>query len=284
MAELIDGKKLADSILERLKAQISSERMRPELVILAIGENRQSEVFISSKTKATERIGISSRVVRLSEAARQAEVVETIRRLNLDKDITGIIVQLPIPAHLIQEEILNTVSPEKDIDCLNAGNMGRLMQANSLFMPCTPKGILRLLDAYKVEPKGKNVVIVNHSILVGKPLAMLLLRVGATVSVCHEFTNDLPAHTREADILITAVGKPHMITAEMVKQGAVVIDAGISAREGKIMGDVDFEAVKDKASLITPVPGGVGPMTVAMVMENLVIVYKNQNKQGNQKK
>lgn len=210
--------------------------------------------------------------------------MKIFKRLNSDEKVNGILIQLPLPKHLDEYKILETINPNKDVDGLTSHNLGKLAKASlkqyikpDFFIPCTPKGILRLLQEYQIDIEGKNVVIVNHSNILGKPLSLIFLNLNSTITVCHKFTKDLKRHTSEADILITGVGKPKLITNEMVKKDAVIIDVGISKLNEKIFGDVDFEAVKEKVAYITPVPGGIGPMTIAMLMENTLDAYYLQN-------
>jgi methylenetetrahydrofolate dehydrogenase (NADP+)/methenyltetrahydrofolate cyclohydrolase len=241
-----------------------------------VGENPSSRIYIENKQKACEKLGIASNLYEFPESMKEEKLEALIKQLNDDKRVHGIIVQLPLPKHIDEKKILNMISPKKDVDGLNAVNIGNLLLGDETIAPCTPKGIIRMLEKMKIQVEKRNVVIVNNSIVVGKPLAMMLTNRFATVTLCHVKTKFLKEHTKKAEILITATGVPNLIKKDMVREGAVVIDAGICYREGKVYGDVDFENVKSIASFITPVPGGVGPMTVAMVLENTLILAENK--------
>jgi len=274
---VINGKEISSGIKEKVRKEVEElkkEGITPGLATILVGENPASQLYVRLKGKACEGAGIHSENYELPEGASEDETIELIRELNSNNSIHGILVQLPLPKNLNAQKIMNEISPEKDVDGFNPVNMGNLLIGNEGFVPCTPKGIIRMLDHENVGLEGKDCVIVNHSPVVGKPLAMLLLNRDATVSVCHVKTRDLERFTREAEILVVAAGVPKLITADMVKEGAVVIDVGINKTGDGIVGDVDFESVKDKASLITPVPGGVGPMTIAMLLENTVLAAK----------
>jgi len=278
MVVVIDGKRIAKEIREELKKRVEKlkeKNIKPTLAIILVGDNPASILYITNKQKAAREVGIECIIHKFSEEAEEEEVLGLIQRLNEDEKIHGIIVQLPLPKHLNEQIILDSISPEKDVDGLTPFNAGNLSLGNERIAPCTPKGIIKLLEKMKIEVEGKNVVIVNNSNVVGKPLALMLTNRFATVTLCHVKTKDLKEHTKKADILITATGVPCLIKADMVKEGAVVIDAGIKYSEKRIEGDVDFENVKKKASYITPVPGGVGPMTVAMVLENTLILAES---------
>ena len=278
MVVVIDGKRIAKEIREELKKRVEKlkeKNIKPTLAIILVGDNPASILYITNKQKAAREVGIECIIHKFSEEAEEEEVLGLIQRLNEDEKIHGIIVQLPLPKHLNEQIILDSISPEKDVDGLTPFNAGNLSLGNERIAPCTPKGIIKLLEKMKIEVEGKNVVIVNNSNVVGKPLALMLTNRFATVTLCHVKTKDLKEHTKKADILITATGVPCLIKADMVKEGAVVIDAGIKYSEKRIEGDVDFENVKKKVSYITPVPGGVGPMTVAMVLENTLILAES---------
>ena len=278
MVVVIDGKRIAKEIREELKKRVEKlkeKNIKPTLAIILVGNNPASILYISNKQKAAREVGIECVIHKFSEETEEEEILDSIQRLNEDEKIHGIIVQLPLPKHLNEQIILDSISPEKDVDGLTPFNAGNLSLGNERIAPCTPKGIIKLLEKMKIEVEGKNVVIVNNSNVVGKPLALMLTNRFATVTLCHVKTKDLKEHTKKADILITATGVPCLIKADMVKEGAVVIDAGIKYSEKRIEGDVDFENVKKKASYITPVPGGVGPMTVAMVLENTLILAES---------
>lgn len=271
---IIDGKKIAQGILEGLKSRVQKLKRRginPKLGIVMIGERLDSKIYVSNKRKAGNEVGIETKLYGFPKDMEEKELIDFIKKLNDGKDIHGILVQLPLPDHINEEKVLSTISPEKDVDGLTPFNVGNLSLGNEFLAPCTPKGIIRMLEEMNIPVEGKNVVIVNNSNVVGKPLALMLINRFATVTVCHVKTKNLKEHTKDADILITATGVPKLIKKDMVKEGAVVIDAGISHIKGKLQGDVDFDEVKDKVSYITPVPGGVGPMTVAMALENTLI-------------
>jgi len=275
---IIDGKKIAAGIKEKVKKEVDSMQTKPGLATVLVGDDPASQLYVKLKGKACDEAGIKSEKYEFPGDVEEGEIIKLIRELNSNSSIHGILVQLPLPKHLNSQEIMAEIAPEKDVDGFNPVSMGNLMIGNEGFVPATPKGIIGMLEHEGVDVEGKDCVIVNHSPVVGKPLAMLLLNREATVSVCHVKTKDLGRFTREAEILIVAAGVPGLIKADMVKEGAVVIDVGINKTEDGIVGDVDFEAVKDKASLITPVPGGVGPMTIAMLLENTVMAVKWQKK------
>ena len=271
---IIDGRKIAAEIKDRVRGEVESMETKPGLATVLVGDDPASQLYVKLKGKACEEAGIKSEKHEFPGDAKEGEIIELIRELNSNSSIHGILVQLPLPKHLNPQNIMAEIAPEKDVDGFNPVSMGNLMIGNEGFVPATPRGIIGMLEHEGVDVEGKDCVIVNHSPVVGKPLAMLLLNREATVSVCHVKTKDLGKFTREADILIVAAGVPGLIKADMVKEGAVVIDVGINKTEDGIVGDVDFEAVKEKASLITPVPGGVGPMTIAMLLENTVMAAK----------
>ena len=278
---IIDGKKIADEILDGLKLRVQKlkkKNINPTLAIVLVGDNPASKIYISNKQKACEKIGIGSNLYEFPESMKEEKLITLIQQLNNDKKIHGIIVQLPLPAHINENKILSLVSLEKDVDGLNPVNAGNLLIGNEHIVPCTPKGIIRMLEKMKIPVEKKNVVIINNSNVVGKPLAMMLTNRFATVTLCHVKTKFLSQYTKKAEILITATGVAGLIKKDMIKEGTVIIDGGISYKDGKVYGDVDFENVKDIASFITPVPGGVGPMTVAMVLENTLILAENIHK------
>ncbi|MCL2841059.1 MAG: bifunctional methylenetetrahydrofolate dehydrogenase/methenyltetrahydrofolate cyclohydrolase FolD [Defluviitaleaceae bacterium] len=275
---VLDGKGLAKKVLENVKAQIESTGLTPGLAVVIVGDNPASRVYVNNKKKDCAECGIKSEEFALPENAGEGKLLALIDELNNRKDIHGILVQLPLPVGYAQEKVIQAISPAKDVDAFHMLNVGRIFTGNYSFLPCTPAGVIELLDAYDIDPKGKHCVVVGHSNIVGKPMAMMLLHRHATVTICHIHTVDLASFTRQADILVCAVGKVNLITADMVKQGAVVIDVGINRKEGGgICGDVDYEAVSEKASYITPVPGGVGPMTRALLMRNTLEAAKNLN-------
>ena len=232
-------------------------------------------MYVKNKNKTCKNIGFQSFEHILPENTSEDKLLNLINELNNDDQVNGILVQLPLPSHISSKKILVSINPQKDVDGFHLENVGRLVTGNALFKPCTPAGIIKLLDEYKIEIEGKNAVIIGRSNIVGKPVSFLLLERNATVTICHSRTKDLPSITRSADILIAAIGKPNFVSLDMVKNNAVVIDVGINRLDGKLVGDVDFASVSNQASLITPVPGGVGPMTIAMLMENTLQAFKN---------
>jgi methylenetetrahydrofolate dehydrogenase (NADP+)/methenyltetrahydrofolate cyclohydrolase len=273
MAELIDGKKVSQHIREEVAREVEKLRNEtgttPGLAAVLVGDNPASEIYVRNKRKACEQVGIYSEEYKLSNETTQDELLSLIDKLNNDKKIHGILVQLPLPEQIDSTKILRSVSPSKDVDGFHPENVGLLVEGNPRFISCTPNGIMKMLDFYNIEIKGKEAVVVGRSNIVGKPTAILLLHRHATVTICHSRTARLDEVARRADILVAAIGRPNFITEDMVKEGAVVIDVGINRnKDGKLIGDVDFEKVKGKASYITPVPGGVGPMTIAMLLWN----------------
>lgn len=279
MATIIDGKKTACDIKAELKekiAMLNEKNVAVTLCVIQVGSNPASSIYVRNKKKACEEIGIRSLSYELPEETTQKELVDLIQELNNRPDVNGILVQLPLPGHIDEELIIRTISPEKDVDGFHPLNVGRLSIGQKGLISCTPAGIVQLLKRYNIPVEGKECVIVGRSNIVGKPMAMLMLRENATVTVCHSRTKNLAEVTKRADILIVAMGKPKFITKEYVKEGAVVIDVGIHRNESnKLCGDVDFDDVVDKVSAITPVPGGVGPMTIAMLMYNCVEAAMN---------
>ncbi len=273
-AQLIDGKKVAADIRESLKEEIKELRAKgiaPGLAVVLVGENPASKKYVSSKERTCEEIGIKSFGYKLPESISQKELMDLIDRLNNDPGVHGILVQLPLPKHLNEKEVMYRISPEKDVDGFGPHSLGKLVLDEPTFVPCTPLGAVKMLEAYNIDPAGKHAVVVGRSVIVGKPLALLLLRKNATVTICHSKTPNLKEECLKADILCVAIGRAKTITGDMVKEGAAVIDIGINVTpDGKIVGDVDFEAVRGRAAYITPVPGGAGPMTIAMLMYNTV--------------
>lgn len=273
----IDGKIISTKIKEELKAEIKTYMIKPCLAVIQIGNDEASNVYISAKQKACSKVGIYLKHIKFDEDSREIEIINKIIELNNDEYVHGILLQLPIPEKFNEEKLINYISRNKDVDGLTDINVGKLINNKKCLVSCTPQGIIKLLEESGVSIPGKNVVIVGRSKLVGKPLISLFLNNDATVTVCHSKTNNLKEFTKNADILVVAVGKKHLITEDMVKKDSVVIDVGINRIDGKLYGDVDYENVKNKVSLITPVPGGVGPMTVAMLLCNVNTVYKNLN-------
>jgi len=277
-AKILDGNVLSAKLRESLRhraAELAAQACRPGLAVILVGENPASQVYVRNKIRACEAVGVHSEKYEFSADASPKEVLARIAALNADPKIHGILVQLPLPAHFDESEVLEAIDAEKDVDGFHAENVGLLAQGSPRFISCTPYGVMEMLAAENVSLRGKEVVVVGRSNIVGKPMALLLIGASATVTVCHSQTRDLAFHTRRADVLIAAVGKPKMITGGMIKPGAVVIDVGINRLTagpdaGKLCGDVDFESAKEVASLITPVPGGVGPMTITMLLANTI--------------
>lgn len=275
MYNLIDGKAISLAIKDELKTQIETMKQEgkkiPTLAVIQVGNDPASTVYVGNKKKACEYIGIGSKSFELPESTTEDELIKLIEDLNNDDEVTGILVQLPVPKHIDDDKIIRTISPLKDVDGFHPMSVGALLIGEKGFLSCTPAGVIELLKRSGVEIAGKECVVVGRSNIVGKPMSVLLLRENGTVTICHSKTKDLKEVCKRADILVAAVGKPKMITSEYIKEGAVVIDVGIHRMEnGKLCGDVDFDDVKDHTSFITPVPGGVGPMTIAMLMKNCV--------------
>lgn len=271
-AQVLDGKVIAGELSREIREKVGAFRdqhgIAPGLAVIIVGENPASKVYVGRKHKACQDLGIYSEVVNLPEATTEAQLLQTLDRLNQDQKIHGILVQLPLPEHINAERVLECIRPDKDVDGFHPVNIGNLSAGKDSLVPCTPHGVIKMLEISGISIAGKRAAIIGRSNIVGKPMAMLLLARDATVTVCHSKTIDLPAVTREADILVAAIGKPRFVSPDMVKPGAVVIDVGINRVEGKLVGDVDFESVKEVAAAITPVPGGVGPLTIAMLMHN----------------
>lgn len=279
---LINGKELSQKIRKNVKKEIETLEtvgITPGLAVLLVGDDPASKTYVSMKEKACEEAGIYSIVHKMPNSISQDKILEILDMINKNDYIDGILVQLPLPAQIDTNKILETINPSKDVDGFHPFNVGRLVSNLDSFVPCTPLGVMRMFEEYGIDPKGKDVCIVGASNIVGKPMLNLLLNAGATVDICHIFTKDLKAHTSKADIVIVGVGKAGLISQDMVKDNAIVIDIGINRLEsGKLVGDVDFKTVAPKCSFITPVPGGVGPMTIAMLLENTLKAAKNRNK------
>lgn len=272
-AQILDGKVMSETLRAEIALRVEALKARgitPGLAVILVGEDPASQIYVRNKGIACEKAGMYSLTIRLPEDTDQAALESRIRELNEDARIHGILVQLPLPAHLDEAAALAAITPEKDVDGFHIQNAGRLLNGLPGVVACTPKGALAMIRRTGIDLRGKEAVVVGRSNIVGKPMAMLLLQQDCTVTMCHSRTKDLAAHTRRADVLVAAVGKARFITADMVKPGAVVIDVGINRVDGKVVGDVDFDAVKDVAGWITPVPGGVGRMTIAMLLENTV--------------
>ena len=281
MAKILSGKTVSQRIKDELKkevAELKEKNINPGLAVIIVGDDPASRVYVNNKKKACDEIGIYSEEYALPEETSEEELLALIRKLNRKKEINGILVQLPVPKQINEETIINAIDPKKDVDAFHPVNVGKIMIGNFDFVPCTPAGVMELIDESGIDVAGKECVVVGRSNIVGKPQAMLLLHKNGTVTICHSKTKNLKEKTKQADILIAAVGKPNFITGDMIKEGAVVIDVGINRiAEKKLVGDVDFESAEKVAGAITPVPGGVGPMTIAMLMKNTVKAAIIQN-------
>lgn len=271
MAVKIDGKEVSERVKQEIKAEIERDGLNIGLAVVIVGDNQASRVYVNNKKKACEVCGIKSYEYALPEDTTEEELLELVETLNTNVNVNGILVQLPLPKQINEEKILESISPLKDVDAFHAENVGKIMIGSYNFLPCTPAGCMELIHSTGIDISGKECVVIGRSNIVGKPMAMLLLHENATVTICHSRTKDLAEVCRRADILVAAVGRADFVTSDMVKDGAVVIDVGINRNaEGKLCGDVKFDEVEPKASYITPVPGGVGPMTIAMLMKNTV--------------
>ena len=281
MATILDGKALSAQCKETIRKEVeelAAKGCRPGMAVVLVGENPASKVYVRNKEKDCQECGIYSAMYHLPEETTEKELLELLDTLNHDASIHGILVQLPLPKQINSQRVIEAIDPQKDVDAFHPTNVGYLTQGMPRFAPCTPAGIVKLMEAYKIDPAGKHCVVIGRSNIVGKPMALLLLQKNGTVTICHSGTKDLKAQTLQADILISAVGKTGFVTEDMVKDGAVVIDVAMNRNaEGKLCGDVDYAAVEPIASYITPVPGGVGPMTIAMLMQNTVKAAKLQN-------
>ena len=280
MGQLLDGKYLANiraNVLQKQVLNLKKAGIQPQFCVINIGNDPSSKIYLKTKKRRAEQIGIKQKLFQLPSNVTQKNLLELIDRLNNEKDVNGIMIQLPVPKQIILNEALAAIDPDKDVDCLTPANVGRLWQGDHFVEPATAHGILALLDYYHINLKGKNAVIIGRSSIVGKPLAALLLEKDATVSILHLKTKNLTEYTKKADILVSATGEHNLVTADMIKKNAVIIDVGISRFNGKIVGDVDFEHVAPIASFITPVPGGIGPLTVESLMEQVVQLTRRNN-------
>lgn len=274
--EKLDGKLLSSKIKDEVKAVSDSYYKTPILAVITVGDDEASKVYVNNKRKACEYVGMSMMHFRYSESDKEESIIKKIKELNKDNTVNGIILQLPVPKGFDENKLINTISPQKDVDGLTFISQGKLLNGVETFVPCTPKGIIELLDYYKIDLEGKHVVVVGRSNLVSKPVMLECLKRNATISMCHSKTKNLSDYTKTADVLIVATGKKYLIDSKMVKDGVIIIDVGITREDGKLYGDVNPD-VESKASYLTPVPGGVGPMTVAMLLKNTMIAYQNQN-------
>lgn len=278
MANIIDGKAISASVKEQVRAEVERDKLSVGLAVVIVGDDPASRVYVNNKKKACEFCGIKSYEYALPAETSEQELLDLVDTLNADKNVNGILVQLPLPKHLDEKKVIERISPMKDVDAFHESNVGKIMIGNYAFLPCTPAGCMELIHSTGVEVTGKDCVVIGRSNIVGKPMAMLLLHENGTVTICHSKTKNLKEVCSRADILIAAVGRPNFVTADMVKPGAVVIDVGINRLDnGKLCGDVKFDEVSEIAGYITPVPGGVGPMTIAMLMRNTVTAWRIQN-------
>lgn len=279
--EIIDGRLIASRILEELKEEVHELKEElnviPALAVIIVGNDPASKMYVNSKKKACKDIGINSEIIELPEDVSSVELIETIEELNQDSKISGILIQMPLPKHINESEILMAIKPKKDVDGFHPENAGRLLEGNPLFEPCTPSGIIYLLEQSNIEIESKKCVVIGSSNIVGKPAAIMMLNKNATVTICHSKTKEIEAVIKQADIVIIAIGKANYLKGYMLKQDAVVIDVGINRVNGSIFGDADFESVSKVARFVTPVPGGVGPMTIAMLMKNTIKAAKINN-------
>ncbi|MFZ2411324.1 MAG: tetrahydrofolate dehydrogenase/cyclohydrolase catalytic domain-containing protein [Candidatus Methanoperedens sp.] len=277
---VIDGRKIAQGIEAEVKKEVETfvkeRNIRPALATILVGEHPPSKLYVKLKHWACKRVGIVSEDHKFPHETKQEDLIDLIETLNERPEIHGILVQLPLPKHIDERAVMMQIAPEKDVDGFNPTNMGKMLIGREGFVPCTPKGIVRALSEFNIDPQGMEVVVVGHSNVVGKPAAIMLLNRNATVKVCHVFTKDLKSHTKEADILIVAAGVRGLISADMVKEGAIVFDVGITWQDEKVYGDVDFDGVLPRVKLISPVPGGVGPMTIAILMQHTLAAAKMQ--------
>ncbi len=283
MSNIIDGKAVSQSVKDRIKEEVTALKAEhevvPGLAVIIVGDNPASRIYVNNKKKACEYVGFDSYEYALPEETTETELLELIKKLNNDEKIDGILCQLPLPKHIDENVIINNIAPNKDVDAFHPVNVGKIMIGDYSFLPCTPAGVMELIASTGVDIKGKECVVVGRSNIVGKPMSMLLLHKSGTVTICHSKTKDLKAECKRADILVAAVGVPNLIKGDMIKEGAVVIDVGMNRLEnGKLCGDVEFESASKAAGYITPVPGGVGPMTIAMLMQNTLTAAKvNRN-------
>lgn len=271
MAKILDGKLMAEDLTKdqtRRVAELAAKGVIPGLAVVLVGEDPASQIYVRNKGIACETVGVHSKTIRLPQSASQDEVIATVDELNSDDSIHGILVQLPLPGQLDEAAVLARILPQKDVDGFHISNAGKLFSGQAGVVPCTPKGIIHMLKQGGVDLAGKDAVVIGRSNIVGKPAAMLLLNENCTVTICHSRTHNLKEHCRRADILVAAIGKPRFVTADMVKPGAAVVDVGINRVDGKVVGDVDYDAVSEVAGYITPVPGGVGKLTISMLIEN----------------
>jgi methylenetetrahydrofolate dehydrogenase (NADP+)/methenyltetrahydrofolate cyclohydrolase len=277
--QIIDGRKIAEELKSAIAREVSGLNSKPGLAVILVGDNAASKVYVNNKEKGCQEVGFSSVKINRDENTSGKELLQLIQDLNNDETIDGILVQLPLPNHIDTKKVIEAIDPIKDVDGFNKENMGRLLQNNPTLRPCTPRGVMTLLEKSNINPSGLDAVVIGASNIVGRPMAIELLNAGATVTICHSKTQDLPGKVKSADIVVAAVGIPRFVQADWLKKGSIVIDVGINRLEtGELVGDVDFDQAKDVVNAITPVPGGVGPMTIATLLENTLLAHKYRNK------
>jgi len=277
--QIIDGKKIAEELKSAIALEVSGLNSKPGLAVILVGDNAASKVYVNNKEKGCQEVGFNSVKINRDENTSEKELLQLIQDLNNDETIDGILVQLPLPNHIDTKKVIEAIDPIKDVDGFHKENMGRLLQNNPTLRPCTPRGVMTMLEKSNINPYGLDAVVIGASNIVGRPMAIELLNAGATVTICHSKTQDLPGKVKSADIVVAAVGIPRFVQADWLKKGSTVIDVGINRLEtGELVGDVDFDQAKDVVNAITPVPGGVGPMTIATLLENTLLAHKYRNK------
>ncbi|NBQ34353.1 MAG: bifunctional methylenetetrahydrofolate dehydrogenase/methenyltetrahydrofolate cyclohydrolase FolD [Gammaproteobacteria bacterium] len=277
--QIIDGKKIAEELKSAIALEVSGLNSKPGLAVILVGDNTASKVYVNNKEKGCQEVGFNSVKINRDENTSEKELLQLIQDLNNDETIDGILVQLPLPNHIDTKKVIEAIDPIKDVDGFHKENMGRLLQNNPTLRPCTPRGVMTLLEKSNINPSGLDAVVIGASNIVGRPMAIELLNAGATVTICHSKTQDLPGKVKSADIVVAAVGIPRFVQADWLKKGSIVIDVGINRLEtGELVGDVDFDQAKDVVNAITPVPGGVGPMTIVTLLENTLLAHKYRNK------
>jgi methylenetetrahydrofolate dehydrogenase (NADP+)/methenyltetrahydrofolate cyclohydrolase len=277
--QIIDGKKISEELKSAIALEVSGLNSKPGLAVILVGDNAASKVYVNNKEKGCQEVGFNSIKINRDENTSEKELLQLIQDLNNDETIDGILVQLPLPNHIDTKKVIEAIDPIKDVDGFHKENMGRLLQNNPTLRPCTPRGVMTLLEKSNINPSGLDAVVIGASNIVGRPMAIELLNAGATVTICHSKTQDLPGKVKSADIVVAAVGIPRFVQADWLKKGSIVIDVGINRLEtGELVGDVDFDQAKDVVNAITPVPGGVGPMTIATLLENTLLAHKYRNK------
>jgi len=277
--QIIDGKKISEELKSAIAVEVSGLNSKPSLAVILVGDNAASKVYVNNKEKGCQEAGFNSVKINRDENTSEKELLQLIQDLNNDVTIDGILVQLPLPIHIDTKKVIEAIDPIKDVDGFHKENMGRLLQNNPTLRPCTPRGVMTMLEKSNINPSGLDAVVIGASNIVGRPMAIELLNAGATVTICHSKTKDLPGKVKSADIVVAAVGIPRFVQADWLKKGSIVIDVGINRLEtGELVGDVDFDQAKDVVNAITPVPGGVGPMTIATLLENTLLAHKYRNK------